>query len=77
MKFSMLAAMDRNNSLKLVDSTFKLGLSHIDDWMSTSSRWITPDYVDQFKDEVANSLKKVMFLLMYTLQFYLYKISHR
>ena len=77
MKFSMLATMDRNNSLKLVDNTFKLGLSCINDHMSTSSRWITPDDVDWFKDEVANSLKKVTFLLIYTLQFYLYKISHR
>ena len=77
MKFSMLATMDGNNSLKLVDNTFKLGLSCIDDRMSTSSRWITPDDVDWFKDEVANSLKKVTFLLIYTLQFYLYKISHR
>jgi hypothetical protein len=65
MKFSMLATMDGNNSLKLVDSTFRSGSSRNDDRMSTSSRWITPDEVDRFKDEVANSLKKkVMFLLM-------------
>ena len=77
MKFSMLATMDGNNSLKLVDNTFKSGLSRIDDRMSTSSRWITPEDVDRFKDEVGNSLKKVKFLLIYTLQFYLYKFSHR
>jgi hypothetical protein len=77
MKFSMLATMDGNNSLKLVDNTFKSGLSRIDDRMSTSSRWITPDDVDRFKDEVANSLKKVKFLLIYILQFYLYNFSHR
>ena len=77
MKFSILATMDGNNSLKLVDNTFKSGLSRIDDRMSTSSRWITPEDVDWFKDEVGNSLKKVKFLLIYTLQFYLYKFSHR
>ena len=71
MKFSMLATMDGNNSLKLVDNTFKSGLSHIDDRMLTSSRWITPEDVDRFKDEVGNSLKKVKFLFIYTLQFYL------
>jgi len=63
MKFSMLATMDGNNSLKLVDSTFLAGLSRIDDRMSTSSRWITPEDVDRFKDEVASSLKKVTFLM--------------
>ena len=57
-----------NNSLKLVDSTFRSGTSRNDDWMSTSSRWITPDDVDRFKDEVANSLKKVTFLLMYSIR---------
>lgn len=51
MKFSMLATMDGNNSLKLVDNTFRSGLSRIDDRISTSSRWITPEDVDRFKDE--------------------------
>lgn len=73
MKFSMLATMDGNNSLKLVDSAFRSGLSRIDDRMSTSSRWITPEDVDRFKDEVANSLKKVKFLLIYILNF---NLSH-
>ncbi|KAF8236921.1 hypothetical protein L208DRAFT_1249802 [Tricholoma matsutake] len=55
MKFSMLVAMDGNNSLKLVDSTFCSGSSHTDDRTSTSSRWLTPEDVDQFKDKVVNS----------------------
>lgn len=64
MKYSMLATMDGNNSLKLVDSTFRSGSFRTDDQISTSSRWITPTDVDRFKDEVANSLqKKVKFLL--------------
>jgi len=54
MKFSMLAAMDGNNSLKPVDSTFHLGLSCTDDRTSTSSRWLTPEDVDRFEDEVVS-----------------------
>ena len=59
LKFSMLAAIDGNNSLKLVDSTFRSGSSREDDRNSTSSRWIKPDDVDIFKDEVVNSRPKV------------------
>lgn len=59
MKFSMLAAMDGNNSLKLVDSTFRSGSSRTDDRTSTSSRWLTPEDVDRFKDEVVNSRHNV------------------
>ena len=59
LKFSMLAAIDGNNSLKLVDSTYRSGSTRVDDRISTSSRWIKPDDVDIFKDEVANSRPKV------------------
>jgi hypothetical protein len=59
MKFSMLAAMDGNNSLKLVDNTFRSGSSHMDDRTSTSSRWLEPKDVDRFKDEVVNSHQNV------------------
>ncbi|KAF8218411.1 hypothetical protein L208DRAFT_1427214 [Tricholoma matsutake] len=51
----MLAAMDSNNSLKLIDNTFRSGLSQADDHASTSSWWLKPKEVDQFKDEVINS----------------------
>jgi hypothetical protein len=37
MKFSMLAAIDGNNSLKLVNNTFHSGSSRMDDSTSTSS----------------------------------------
>ena len=55
LKYSMLAAMDGNNSLKLVDSTLLTGTRRQDDRMSSSSRWIKPEAVDLFKDEVKNS----------------------
>ncbi|KAF8226692.1 hypothetical protein L208DRAFT_1300645 [Tricholoma matsutake] len=55
MKFSMLVAMDGNNLLKLVDSTFHSGSSHTDDHTSTSNQWLTPEDIDRFKDEVVNS----------------------
>jgi hypothetical protein len=65
MKFSMLAAMDGNNSLKLVDNTFRSGSARIDSRMDdstlSSSWWLTPEDVDRFKDEVANSRQKVTF----------------
>ncbi|KAF9486113.1 hypothetical protein BDN70DRAFT_235965 [Pholiota conissans] len=53
LKFSFLAAMDGNNSLKLVDSTFRPGSVRLDDRSSMSFRWIAPQTVDIFKDEVA------------------------
>jgi hypothetical protein len=52
LKFSLLACMDGNNSLKLVDSTFRSGTPRTDDRVSASLRWITPEEVDRFKDEV-------------------------
>ena len=75
MKYSMLATMDGNNSLKLVDSTFQSGSSRLDDRISTSSRWITPEDVDRFKEEVANSHQKVKYLLLFFTS-YLYNLSH-
>ena len=44
--------MDGNNSLKLVDSTFRSGLVRTDNRVTNSIRWISPDDVDVFKDEV-------------------------
>lgn len=52
MKFSFLAAMDGNNSLKLVDSTFHSGTPRTDTRTSESTRWISPEEVDRFRDEV-------------------------
>ncbi|KAF7371508.1 hypothetical protein MVEN_00005600 [Mycena venus] len=58
LKYSFLGCMDGNNSLKLVDSTFRPGSVRPDDRASTSFRWLSPEYVDTFKDEVVDSRKK-------------------
>ncbi|KAJ7192578.1 hypothetical protein GGX14DRAFT_379958 [Mycena pura] len=57
LRFSWLGCMDGNNSLKLVDPTFRAGTTRPDDRASTSFRWLTPEQVDVFKDEVADSQK--------------------
>lgn len=55
LKYSLLAMMDGNNSLKLVDATFRAGTPRKDDRILSSPRWLTPEQVDVFKDEVARS----------------------
>ncbi|KAJ7206977.1 hypothetical protein C8J57DRAFT_1099457, partial [Mycena rebaudengoi] len=57
LKYSILACMDGNNSLKLVDSTFRSGTPRADNRSSTSWRWLSSLEVDAFKDEVVNSQK--------------------
>ena len=52
MKFSLLGAMDGNNSLKLIDSTFHPGTSRTDSRTSESTRWISSEEVDMFRNEV-------------------------
>lgn len=59
MKFSILISMDGNNSLKLVDSTFQAGTVRDDDRSISSYRWISPEEVDIFKDEVKRSSRPV------------------
>lgn len=56
LKFSMLAAMDGNNSLKLIDSSFRTGKPRTDERTSPSPRWITPVDVDKFQDGAATTL---------------------
>ncbi|KAJ6570302.1 hypothetical protein DFH09DRAFT_917277 [Mycena vulgaris] len=58
LKYSFLACMDGNNSLKLVNSTFRPGTVRPDNRASTSFRWLTPEQVDLYKHEVADSQKK-------------------
>ncbi|KAJ6617481.1 hypothetical protein B0H10DRAFT_2218435 [Mycena sp. CBHHK59/15] len=58
LKYSALGAMDGNNSLKLVDATFQSGTPRTDTRRSTSFRWLTPQQVDRFQDEVENSKKR-------------------
>lgn len=54
LKFSLLACMDGNNLLKLIDSTFRTGSPQSDDRVLSSPQWVTPEQVDHFKDEVLN-----------------------
>ncbi|KAJ6555295.1 hypothetical protein B0H10DRAFT_2373425 [Mycena sp. CBHHK59/15] len=59
LKFSWLGAMDGNNSLKSIANEFKSGSVRSDDRLrrDVHDRWLTPEEVDLFKDEVADSQK--------------------
>ncbi|KAJ7340863.1 hypothetical protein DFH08DRAFT_963708 [Mycena albidolilacea] len=52
--------IDGNNSLKLIDSTFRAGLPRFDNRKSDPFQWLTTAEVDVFKDEVKNSEKVSM-----------------
>ncbi|KAJ7753384.1 hypothetical protein DFH07DRAFT_960224 [Mycena maculata] len=58
LKFSWLGAMDGNNSLKWVDAILRAGTTRADDRISQHDRWMTPEQVDAFKDEVSESQKR-------------------
>ncbi|KAJ7433566.1 hypothetical protein FB451DRAFT_1419631 [Mycena latifolia] len=60
LRFSWLGCIDGNNSLKSVADEYKSGAPRADDRASVylSDRWLTPQEVDVFKDEVADSQKK-------------------
>ncbi|KAJ6458774.1 hypothetical protein C8R45DRAFT_1109893 [Mycena sanguinolenta] len=60
LKLSWLGSIDGNNSLKLVDSTFRAGNPRFDNRQSPSFRWLTPQEVDKYMDEVKNSPKVSM-----------------
>ena len=51
--YSMMAAMDGNNSLKLVDASIHAGKARADVRDSVSPRWLSALDVDRFKDDVA------------------------
>ncbi|KAK7060534.1 hypothetical protein VNI00_001300 [Paramarasmius palmivorus] len=55
---SMLMAIDGNNSLKMVDESFKYGNTREDSRQLPDHRWVEDEEVDQFKDEVARSQNK-------------------
>lgn len=57
LKLSFLGSLDGNNSLKLVDSTFRAGRPRFDNRKTQSFRWLTAAEVDVFKDEVKTSQK--------------------
>ncbi|KIY47080.1 hypothetical protein FISHEDRAFT_46014, partial [Fistulina hepatica ATCC 64428] len=52
---SMLACMDGNNSLKLIDDAFKPGQRRHDSRELRTHRFLEPEEVDRFKDDVANA----------------------
>ncbi|KIY42820.1 hypothetical protein FISHEDRAFT_54696, partial [Fistulina hepatica ATCC 64428] len=52
---SMLLACDGNNSLKLIDPQFRVGDVRHDDRALPSFRFVEPEEVDQFKNDVANA----------------------
>ncbi|KAJ7899542.1 hypothetical protein B0H14DRAFT_2331673, partial [Mycena olivaceomarginata] len=51
LKFSLLSAKDGNNSLKLIDSTFRAGNVRPDNRTLTSFRWLTPEQVNMYQNE--------------------------
>jgi hypothetical protein len=53
-----LAAMDGNNSLKLIDSSYQTGKTRADDRVLPWPRWLEPDEVDKYKNEVQTRSKK-------------------
>lgn len=55
LKYSMMVAMDGNNSLKLVDSLFCAGKPRADLRQSLSPRWISPIDVDRFMNDTGTS----------------------
>ncbi|KAJ7215075.1 hypothetical protein GGX14DRAFT_610221 [Mycena pura] len=57
---SWMGCMDGNNSLKLIDSTFRAGLPRFDNRKADSFCWLTTAEVDVFKDEVKNAEKVPM-----------------
>lgn len=52
----ILTTMDGNNSLKLVDESYRRGLERVDNRTGRSSKWLSPAYVDQYKDEVVSHI---------------------
>lgn len=65
LKYSYLVCFDGNNSLKLVDATFKTGTPRSDDRKSSSFRWLSPEQVNRFQDEVKKPNKPVRELAVF------------
>lgn len=52
LKFSLLCSMDGNSSLKLVDQVIRSGEALHDNRQPRTDMWLSPEYVNLFKDEV-------------------------
>lgn len=57
LKFSVLLSIDGNNSLKRVGSAARGSEERYDSRSMRSGRWLPPDEVDQFKDEILNMVR--------------------
>ncbi|PCH35429.1 hypothetical protein WOLCODRAFT_111009 [Wolfiporia cocos MD-104 SS10] len=57
LKYSLLATMDGNQSLKLVDDQFRSGHLRDDGRSARTGIWILPEEVDRFKNEVRQSVR--------------------
>lgn len=55
--YGILAAMDGNSSLKLVDDRFRSGYARVDGRTCRTDLFLSPEEVDKFKDEVQNARK--------------------
>ncbi|KAK1218219.1 hypothetical protein PQX77_019103 [Marasmius sp. AFHP31] len=55
---SILMAMDGNNSLKLVDTSKRVGRERLDTRRIDHPRWLTADFVDEYQDGVVNARRK-------------------
>ncbi len=55
LKHGLLGSIDGNSSLKLVDDTFRSGEARPDKRTWRTDLFITPEEVDQFKDEVRDA----------------------
>ncbi|KAI0362907.1 hypothetical protein BV20DRAFT_926676, partial [Pilatotrama ljubarskyi] len=55
LKYDLLAAMDGNSSLKLVDETYRSGIARQDGRVGRTDLFIPVQEVDRFKDEVENA----------------------
>ncbi|OBZ76606.1 hypothetical protein A0H81_03873 [Grifola frondosa] len=55
LKFSLLTTMNGNQSLKLVDNIFRVGVQRHEDRTCRTDMWISTAEVDRFKDEVCQS----------------------
>lgn len=53
----ILTTMDGNNSLKLVDDSFRRGTQREDSRRGRAPKWLSAPYIDTFKDEVPSRAK--------------------
>jgi hypothetical protein len=72
--------MDRNNSLKCVDTAYRHGTRRTDSRVLQSPQWIEPEEVDLYKDEVARptttSVRNPIFYLYVSLALNPHPLGH-